>query len=171
MVTKRTISQKTCSKMGDGEQRPISHCCSLSHPFLPSFPAILFSPPAPGRQYGGPPFLLPRLGPALLAGAYGAVQRQAKGACGYMNAILSASPVQLRGAPNFGPNKARQRAPHREGSAVYKTTPPKKLYRTVKRNPLLLKSGLVYMPQAVPAHDPGRRVAPSMRHHRACPSR
>lgn len=86
-----------------------------------------------------------------------------------MHAIVSASPVQLRGAPNLGPHKARQRAPHCEGSAVYKTTPLKKLYRTVKRNQLLLKSGLVYMPQVVPAHDPGRRVAPSMRQHR--PSR
>ena len=42
----------------------------------------------------------------------------------------------------------------------------KKLYRTVKRNPLLLKSGPVYMPQVVPAHNPGRRVAPSMWQHR-----
>ena len=87
-----------------------------------------------------------------------------------MHAIVSASPVQLRGTPNLGPHKARQRAPHREGSAVYKTTPPKKLYRTVKRNPLLLKSGLVYMPQVGPAHDPGRRVAPSMRYQSPVPN-
>ena len=105
----------------------------------------------------------------LLGGIYGAVQRQAKGACGYMHAIVSASPVQLRGTPNKGYPKRQTKSAACEGSAGYKLPPLKKLYRTVKRKPLLLKSGLVYMPQVVPAHDPGRRVAPSMRHHR--PSR
>ena len=68
-----------------------------------------------------------------------------------------------------GPTKPDREHRIARGVRYIKKTPLKKLYRTVKRNPLLLKSGLVYTPQVEPAHDPGRRVAPSMRQHR--PSR
>ena len=108
--------------MGDGEQHPISHCCSLSPPFLPSFPAILFHR-RPRAVIRGTSFLTsPAWGTHSLPGTYGAVQRQAKGDRGKTYACTqytSASPVQLRGVPTTEqPRRAQgriRRGPYTSG--------------------------------------------------------
>lgn len=140
------------------------------HSFPPFIPCNPFSPPPLGGNTGDLLSYFPGLGHPLLAGGIRSRPETGKGRM----RLYARNSIRLPGAT---PGRSELGAPQSQTEStalrgecgILRRPHRKKLYRTVKRNPLLLKSGLVYTPQVVPAHDPGRRVAPSMRQH--CPSR